>query len=379
MRRYLRNKIWERTKYRSTICLLFGLVTIAILQSMSGCVEKKGSSSGKTIINDMLGRRVEIPQPIKRVVGVRAGALRLLVYMDATAMVSGIEDVELRPGRAYTFAHPELLTLPLIGPMMGGDAELIAVNQPDVIFMTFATIGEADDLQNKTGIPVIALNSGNLSHDKQNFFQSLQLIGEVINRPERADSLTQFIQQQEQLLKSLTPETASQAPKVYLGGVSYSGAHGITSTNPFYEGFEMVNAHNVAKNVGGFETRTGASIDIEQLLVWNPDHIFIDAAGLALVNPQLSPDAPGISALTALNNRRVHTLMPYNWYSTNYETILVNAWFIASVLYPEKVSESTFLKQKEEIYRFFLGKDVSTELKTQYMGWITGYQPGTTQ
>ena len=363
--------------YKNLTLVLIALVSLQIL---GGCIENKTSSSNNktTVINDMLGREVEIPQPVKRVMGVRAGALRLLVYMDATAMVSGIEDVELRPGRAYALAHPELLELPLIGPMMGGDAELIAVNQPDVIFMTFATIGEADDLQNKTGIPVIALNSGNLSYDKQNFFQSLQLIGEVINRLERADSLIQFIHQQEQLLKSLAPNPATHSTRVYLGGVSYNGAHGITSTNPFYEGFEMVNAHNVAKNVGGFKTPTGASIDIEQLLVWNPDHIFIDAAGLELVNPQLSPDAPGMSALTALNNRRVHTLMPYNWYSTNYETILVNAWFIASVLYPEKVPESSFLKQKEVIYQFFLGKDVSPELKAQYNGWITGYQPCTT-
>lgn len=361
--------------------LTLGLIALISLQFVSGCFENKTSSSKNktTVIKDMLGRDVEIPQPVKRIVGVRAGALRLLVYMDATSMVCGIEDVELRPGRAYTLAHPELLELPLIGPMMGGDAELITVNQPDVLFMTFATIGEADDLQNKTGIPVIALNAGNLSHEKQNFIEALQLIGTVINRRERADSLLQFIHQQEQLLKSTTPDSTIQAPRVYLGGVSYSGAHGITSTNPFYEGFEMVNARNVAENVGGFETRTGASIDLEQLLVWNPDHIFIDASGLELVNPQISPDAPGMSALAALTNRRVHTLMPYNWYSTNYETILVNAWFIASVLYPEKVSEATFLKQKEEIYQFFLGKDISLELKAQYNGWIAGYQPNKIQ
>ncbi len=89
--------------------------------------------------------------------GVRAVALRLLVYMDATHMIAGVEQNEKNSLTPYVIAHPELTTLPSIGPPMGGDAELILKSDPDGIFITYTTAGDADALQKKTGIPVVAI------------------------------------------------------------------------------------------------------------------------------------------------------------------------------------------------------------------------------
>jgi iron complex transport system substrate-binding protein len=61
--------------------------------------------------------------------------------------------------------------------------------------------------------------------------------------------------------------------------------------------------------------------------------------------------------------------MPYNWYATNYETILVNAWYIASVIYPGKVSSNQFTERRNTIFEFMLGKDISKDLLQMYEGW----------
>ena len=60
---------------------------------------------------------------------------------------------------------------------MGGDAELIMAVQPDVIFMSSTTAGDADDLQRRTGIPVVALEYGDLGAKRPIFYASLRGIG----------------------------------------------------------------------------------------------------------------------------------------------------------------------------------------------------------
>jgi len=46
------------------------------------------------IITDSAAREVTIYRPIERTIGIEAGALRLLVYPDATDMVIGVEENE---------------------------------------------------------------------------------------------------------------------------------------------------------------------------------------------------------------------------------------------------------------------------------------------
>lgn len=345
-----------------------GLIFFMLLLSC-----KTGSTSPSrqnTTITDMLGRTVSVPQDIKKIVGLNPGALRLLIYMDAVSLVSGVEDVEQRYGRPYAMAYPQLAEKPIIGPMKGGDAELLTVNHPDVIFITYATTGQADALQQQTGIPVIVLNPGNLSTQRPLFDQSLHLIGQILDRAARADSLIRFIDKQTSRLKNLGA-TAPCQPTVYLGGASYSGARGITSTVPQFEAFSFLNAHNVANGIAlspASGSIRGYTIDVEQLINWNPDHLFIDAAGFALVAPQITPGMPLHDTLDAIQNNQVHTLMPYNWYGTNYESVLANGWFVASVLYPGMAID--FETESRGIYREFLGVDIFDEMTATYQGWL---------
>jgi iron complex transport system substrate-binding protein len=338
----------------------------------NSCQPKKVSApTPAKIITDMLSRKVEIPQEVKHIVGVGPGALRFLVYMQLTDHISGVEDIELRPGRAYAYAQPSLKKKPIIGPMRGGDAELLTANQPDVIFMTGGTAGDADDLQNQTGIPVVALQTGNFNRQRETFNRALQMIGAITQSEERAAALIQFINREIAALKKCVPDPHSHL-RVYVGGISYSGARGLTSTLPFYDAFEFVNALNVAAGLAGTANAGGTratTIDMEQLIVWNPDYLFIDAAGLTLSQPQLSPESPFHNTLSAFRKKTLYTLMPYNWYSTNYETILVNAWYIASVIYPQRVSDVHFLARRKAIYEFMIGKDVSDDLLKLYEGW----------
>lgn len=330
--------------------------------TMPGKMDKTGA------IKDMLGREVQLPDTIRKVVGLRAGALRLLVYMDAAAMVSGIEEVEKRDGRPYIMAHPKLQKLPVIGPVMGGDAELLAVNKPDVIFITYTTHSAADELQQKTGIPVIGLKCGNLKDKRDTLYHALKLIGKVLNKKPRADSLIAFINQNINKLNQLSNRKEKEQPRVYVGGIAYSGAHGITSTEPHYAPFRFLNARNVASSVDKtlISPIKGTYIDKEKLIEWDPGYLFIDISGLDLVMPDIKKGAPLAKTLQAIQNNQVYTVMPYNWYATNYEIVLANAWFIGKTIYPQRFAKTDAEKEARKIYKTMVGKDVYDQVKKQF-------------
>lgn len=331
---------------------------------------KDNGDQGEVEITDMYGRSVMVPGNVNKIVGVGPGALRLLVYMDLVNMVSGVEDVESRAGRPYTFAHPELLEKPVIGPYMGGDSELLTMNNPDVIFMAFMSAADADELQDRTGIPVVGLKSGNLRNARDTLFQALTLVGRITGRKERADSLRKFIEEEIRELNDRTAESQVKA-NAYVGGVSYRGAHGIASTQAYFAPFDFVNVTNVAENIVAEEPvdPTGTYVDVEQVIAWQPDHLFLDAAGLDQIKPAIAPGTPLRRTIEAFAKGDVYTLMPQNWYATNFENVLINGFFIGRIAYPYAFRDVDFEKKAREIYTFILGNDVFDEMKDFYDGW----------
>ncbi|MBN1184919.1 MAG: ABC transporter substrate-binding protein, partial [Bacteroidales bacterium] len=148
------------------------IIYILLLIQLASCINPSPKKRDGFMVKDMLGRDVVIPDTVNKVIGLRAGALRLLLYCGAKDMISGIEESERRPGRPYMEAFPELRKLPVIGPSMGGDAELILKANPDVIFISYTTIADADALQEKTGIPVIAIECPEFAIEKEKLFNS---------------------------------------------------------------------------------------------------------------------------------------------------------------------------------------------------------------
>lgn len=322
-------------------------------------------------MEDMLGRKVNIPNDINRVVGIGPGALRLLVYLQSEDLVVGVEEIEKRSGRAYIFAHPELAEKPTIGPAFTGDPELIAARKPDIIFRTYSTKGEADELQRKTGIPVFALKYVNQSSEWKILENALKKMGDVLGKNERAESLISYYSHMIDTLNQLTGnKPAKEKPGVYIGGLSHRGLHGINSTSPYYEPFAFTNVRNVASPLKkNYANNEGVFLDIEQLLIWEPELMFIDLAGLDLVKQDLRDHHQALKKIPAFANNRIYGVHPYNWYSTNYATVLANAWYVAKVLYPKKLDNTDIKTKTDSIYKHFLGKGVYNKMKDQYGGY----------
>ncbi|MHC1626743.1 MAG: iron ABC transporter substrate-binding protein [Methanoculleaceae archaeon] len=363
------------------MCIIF----TALLLSTAGCSESAGTAEGagkeNLTLTDGFGRTVTVPSPPESVVCSGSGCLRYLVYLGCQDLATGVDSMEKKEyaieGRPYSLAYgDQFRDLPLIGEFRGkDDPERIIAIGPDVIFKSGSTgtpyatsRAEADALQTKTGIPVVAFPYGSLRNDaeKAEMYSALRLMGQVLGREDRAEEVIAYIEDAiEDLSKRTADIPASERKTVYIGGISYAGPHGIISTEPAYPPFLWVNAENVAAGMG----TSHADIAKEALVERDPDYIFIDVGTIQMDSDgaigELRDD-PALQGLTAVREGRVFGVLPYNFYNTNYETVLADAYFIGSVLYPDRFSGIDPGKKADEIFEFFTGKPVFSELKGQY-------------
>ncbi|MCW4018482.1 MAG: adenylyl-sulfate kinase [Candidatus Bathyarchaeota archaeon] len=89
-------------------------------------------------------------------------ALRFITSLDAASKVCGVEQKEPVLAGRPTMAYPQYVTLPVIGPQFGGGSELIAAQNPDVVFITGTVPSALDALQSQLGIPVVGIVYGGL-------------------------------------------------------------------------------------------------------------------------------------------------------------------------------------------------------------------------
>ena len=64
--------------------------------------------------------------------------------------------------------------------------------------------------------------------------------------------------------------------------------------------------------------------------------------------------------LGAVRSGRVYSLLPYNYYNTNIELALLNAYFIGKCLYPGQFNDVNLSAKAVEIFETFLGRKPET-------------------
>jgi iron complex transport system substrate-binding protein len=75
---------------------------------------------------------------------------------------------------------------------------------------------------------------------------------------------------------------------------------------------------------------------------------------------------PVFKTLTAVREKRVYGVLPYNWYTKNFGSSLANAYFIGKILYPERFEDVDPFVKADEIYHFLVGKPLFNEMNAQF-------------
>jgi iron complex transport system substrate-binding protein len=340
------------------------------------------TGSARTL-TDSNGRENDIPDKVEHVICSGSGCLRLLTYLGAQDRIVAVDDIEVRrrkfDARPYAIANPQFKKMPIFGEFRGHDnPELILTlePQPQVIFKTYtSSMGyDPQELQDKTGIPVVVLEYGNLGENRPALYKSLRLMAKVMGREQRAEAIIQYM---DGLIADLSHRTGDvpgqERSTVFLGGVAFRGPHGFQSTEPAYPPFQFVHAINLAYEAGkAGKSLSQSDIAKEKIVEWNPDVLFLDLATL-----QLGDDAGGLfelrtdpayRMLSAVKEGRVYGVLPYNWYTQNFGSILADAYFIGKVLYPSRFADVDPAAKADEIYTFLVGKPVFKDMDALFHG-----------
>lgn len=315
------------------------------------------------MIVDGNGREVEIPYTVESIVCVGVGALRYTCYMQGQDLVVGVEDYETKAGmsRLYNYVNFDRFgSLPVTGTNGEPFVEEIINVGPQVIVMSSYASVDPNELQSKTGIPVVMVPGSDTTLDDK-AYETIRILGELYGKEDRAEELTVYLHGIEKdLAQRVEGIPEEDKPTAYVCGVSFKGAHGFEGTEAFYGPFELIQANNLANTTG----QTGAfDIDLEQVLQWDPQFIFVDFNGMSLINEDYAANPDFYNSLTAVQEGRVYSQISFRSSVSNLETALADAYYAATILYPEQFADVEIEAKTGEIFETLLGSNPYNDLK----------------
>lgn len=377
--------------------MLAALLALAMLLAMA--VSASAETTPETrIVTDVWNREVEIPYEVKTIVCLGSMGPRFAAYLDVVDMMVGAEDSDIeKMSVRYDYSpvyHEQLKELPSVGAGGGsgdnnGYAEAIIQAQPDVIIAGFNE-DAADELQAQTGIPVVSVRYRTQGFIDEGFHRAMRVFAEVVGAQERCEQVLAYVDACKADLNDRTKDIPdSDKLRAYTGAVTFNGRHGFAFTYVNFPAFTAVNALNVADVL--LEERTGEAaaeaaasgkayigndgfeVDLEQIIAWDPDIIFLDPGNMDLVNDEYANNPGFFDSLRAVQEGQVYTMPSTNAAGPNVTYLLINAYYAGLTLYPEQFSDVRLEDKAAEIMEMMLGENFFDQMVEGglYYGAIT--------
>lgn len=376
---------------------LSALLALAMLFAMAVSASAENTPETR-IVTDVWNREVEIPYEVKSIVCLGSMGPRFAAYLDVVDMMVGAEDSDIeKMSVRYDYSpvyHEQLKELPSVGAGGGsgdnnGYAEAIIQAQPDVIIAGFNE-DAADELQAQTGIPVVSVRYRTQGFIDEGFHRAMRVFAEVVGAQERCEQALAYVDACKADLNDRTKDIPdSEKLRAYTGAVTFNGRHGFAFTYVNFPAFTAVNALNVADVL--LEERTGEAaaeaaasgkayigndgfeVDLEQIIAWDPDIIFLDPGNMDLVNDEYANNPGFFDSLRAVQEGQVYTMPSTNAAGPNVTYLLINAYYAGLTLYPEQFSDVRLEDKAAEIMEMMLGENFFDQMVEGglYYGTIT--------
>lgn len=310
---------------------------------------------------DDIGREVELPKNIERVV--LSGAISQNVFFAlapdkivATSVTwdAGVEE----------YIDEKYMDLPVTGQIYSNnpplDPEILAKVDADVMIdIGESKDGIADDLdklQMQTGIPCIHISS-----TLESMPETYRTLGELMQMEAEAEEIAVFCE--EMLAEIDAIEALEDAEKKNVLYVLGDAGLNVLAKNSYFMGAmdQIVNNQAVLENPAA--KGTGNEVDVEQLLLWNPEIIIFDSGSIY----DAVADQIMWQGLDAIANDTYYKIPygPYKWIGQSSDGYLSLLW-AGALLYPEEV---TYDLQEEmtRFFKLFYHSDLTEEQYTAFM------------
>ncbi len=345
--------------------LLAVVAALAMALALAGCAPTSNGASTVTV-TDGYNRSVDVPENVESVATVGSGA-RFVVYAGAQDKLVAVteKETESSPARPYTVVYQDLFSKL---PSTSNGNHLMETNvnveelieaKPDVIISS-RSAEECDDLQEKTGIPVVGVcYQDQLFTD--NVYSSIQAVGAACGTADHADEVVSKMKQwQADLADRVSKVDEKNRPSVYVGAVNYKGAKGFTGTYAHYVPLEILGADNVADETG----QTGSvDVELEQVGEWDPGYMFLNMGNADLLKQEYAKNKKFFDSLTAFKEGNLYSQPSYNFNGTNIEMGICDTYFIGMTIYPEQFGDIDAAQKYDEIFSTMLGKEYYGTMK----------------
>ena len=340
--------------------LLAALLVISALTACSGGADNQPPESPEPektrTFTDDIGRTVEIPGDISRIAA--SGPMsQIVLFAIAPEMLVGTADDWTEEARGII--PDEYFEMPQVGQIYGGKAQVnreeLALLDPQLVI----DVGEGksgiaedlDGLQEQTGVTFVHIEA-----TLETMPDAYRRIGELLGKTEDAEKIAVYLENIWTRTENIMEQVGNDRVRaVYCLGLE--GLSVLAKTSYHAELVDML-TDNAAVVDDVSSKGTGNPIDMEQLLLWDPEYIIF------------APDGTSASAseaewqeLTAIKNGNYFTVpnVPYNWMGSppsvqRYLGLIL----VPAVLYPEYTDYDAY-EECAEYFDIFYHADLTRE------------------
>lgn len=282
------------------------------------------------LFTDSVGREVELPTNIERV-AISGPLAQIVVFALCPDRLVGIASKWDKS--AEQFLATEYYQLPELGQLYGGKGELnletLLASGAQVVIDVGEPKGsikeDLDGLSGQTGIPFV-----HITMTTATMGDAYRKLGELLNMPDEAEALAAYC---EQTYAKIT-EIANSVEKVNLLYITGDKGLNVIAQGSYHAEVIDLLSNNLAVVDNPSSKGTGNEVDMESIMLWNPD-VILFAPGSIYATVGEDPLWSGITAIATGAYYEV-PMGPYNWmgFPPSVQRVLGMLW-MAKLLYPD--------------------------------------------
>lgn len=328
--------------------ILACLLACCMLLTLFACAKTEEPAPETRAFTDSVGRTVEVPTNIERI-AVSGPLAQIVVFALCPDKLVGIAQKWDRTAEQYLAT--EYYRLPELGQLYGGKGELnletLLSSEAQVVIDVGEPKGsikeDLDALTEQTGIPFVHITAtiGTMG-------DAYRKLGELMGMPDEAEALAAYCDATYAKITGVAG-SVEKANLLYITGDK--GLNVIAQGSYHAEIIDLL-ANNLAVVDNPSSKGTGNEVDMEQIMLWDPDVILFAPDS---VYASVGGD-PLWSELAAIRNGTYYEVPmgPYNWmgFPPSVQRILGMLW-MAKLLYPDAADYDLFTEVQTYFKLFY--------------------------
>jgi iron complex transport system substrate-binding protein len=292
------------------------LAVCLLILTAAGCGSSAPASSAptptpadKVSFTDSAGRTVELPAKITKIVP--SGQLaQIVLFALAPDLLAGLSNKWSES--AEKFLATNYYNLPVLGQFYGQqnlNLEEIAKVNPQVIIdvgeSKSTIVADMDGIMNQVHIPTIHIEATTATMP-----QAYRTLGKLLGKEQQAEVLANYCEQTLKKTQDIVKEVGDSGKVKLLYCTGQNGLNVIAKGSFHAEILDMI-SNNVAVLQNPASSGNGNPVDMEQILLWNPD-VILFAPGSYY---SAAAKDPAWQKLKAIKEGKYYEVPegPYNW------------------------------------------------------------------